>query len=77
MRNDELWNTTHKKHLVDNATDEKAKQLSSNYLPMLLQLRKVYVKTDQEKLKQVDEASDKVSVQCKKYEQVQKLKNSY
>jgi len=77
-RNDDLWNTTLKKHLVDNATDEKSKQLSSNYLPMLLQLRKVYVKSgEEEKLKQVDEASDKVSVQCRKYEQVQKLKNSY
>lgn len=77
-RNDELWNTTLKKHLVDNATDEKSKQLSSNYLPMLLQLQKVYARIEEkEKLKQVDEASDKVSVQCKKYEQVQKLKNSY
>ena len=77
-RNDDLWNSTLKKHLVDNAVDEKSKQLSSNYLPMLLQLRKVYVKTgDEAKLKDVDEASDKVSVQCKKYEQVQQLKNSY
>jgi hypothetical protein len=77
-RNDDLWNSTLKKHLVDNATDEKSKQLSSNYLPMLLQLRKVYVKMDaKEKLKEVDDASDKVSVQCRKYEQVQKLKNSY
>lgn len=77
-RNDDLWNLTLKKHLVDNANDEKSKQLSSNYLPMLLQLRKVYVKMDaKEKLKEVDEASDKVSVQCRKYEQVQKLKNSY
>ncbi|NRA11630.1 MAG: hypothetical protein HRT57_06725, partial [Crocinitomicaceae bacterium] len=77
-RNDDLWNSTLKKHLVNNATDEKSKQLSSNYLPMLLQLRKVYVKMDLKgKLEEVDEASDKVSVQCKKYEQVQKLKNSY
>lgn len=77
-RNDELWNEILKKHLVDNATDEKAKQLSSNYLPMLLQLRKVYAQTEEEvKLKDVDEASDKVGVQCKKYDQVQKLKGSY
>ena len=77
-RNDKLWNSTLKKHLVVNATDEKSKQLSSNYLPMLLQLRKVYVKMDaKEKLKEVDDASDKVSVQCRKYEQVQKLKNLY
>lgn len=77
-RNDDLWNSTLKKYLVENAVDEKSKQLSSNYLPMLLQLRKVYVKTgNKAKLKDVDEASDKVSVQCKKYEQVQQMKNSY
>jgi hypothetical protein len=78
FRNDELWNASLKKHLVNNATDEKSKQLSSNYLPMLLQLRKVYAqKGEEEKLREVDEAMDKVSVQCKKYDQVQKLKKRY
>ena len=77
-RNDELWNSELKKHLIDNALDEKSKQLSSNYLLMLLQLRKVYAKLEEEdKLKQIDEATDKVSVQCHKYEQVQKLKSAY
>lgn len=77
-RNDELWNTSLKKYVVNNATDEKSKQLSANYLPMLLQLRKVYQQQENAvKLKEVDAATDKVSVQCKKYEQVQKLKNSY
>lgn len=77
-RNDELWNENLKKYVVNNATDEKSKQLSANYLPMLLQLRKVYQQQeDAVKLKEIDAATDKVSVQCKKYEQVQKLKNSY
>lgn len=77
-RNDNLWNEKLSKHLIDNATDEKSQQLSSNYLPMLLQLRKVYGQTEeQEKFKDVDAAVDKVSLQCDKYEQVQKLKKSY
>lgn len=77
-RNDALWNSTLKKHLIDNATDDKAKQLSSNYLPMLLQLRKVYgQKGEETKLRDVDKAADKVGLQCKKYEQVQQLKKSY
>lgn len=77
-RNDALWNSTLKKHLVNNATDEKSKQLSANYLPMLLQLRKVYrQKAQNDKLADVDKTIDKVSLQCKKYEQVQKLKSSY
>ncbi len=77
-RNDELWNSGLSKHLILNASDEKGKQLSANYLPMILQLRKVYGQTEEkEKLKDVDDAADKVGLQCKKYEQVQKLKKSY
>lgn len=77
-RNDALWNQTLKKYVVENASDEKSKQLSSNYLPMLLQLRKVYEQQNNtEKLKDVDAATDAVGIQCKKYEQVQKLKSSY
>jgi len=77
-RNNALWNSTLKKHLVNNATDEKSKQLSANYLPMLLQIRKVYRQKEEiSKVKDVDKAIDKVSLQCKKYEQVQKLKSSY
>ena len=48
-RNSELWNTTLSKHLVNEAKDEKAKQLSANYLPMLLQLRKVYGQKGEQK----------------------------
>lgn len=77
-RNDKLWNDVLSKHLVDNATDEKSKQLSANYLPMILQLRKVYgQKGEQKKVDEMDAAADKVSLQCKKYEQVQELKKSY
>lgn len=77
-RNEELWNTGLSKHLIDDAKDEKSKQLSANYLPMLLQLRKVYgQKEENQKVKEIDKAIDKVSLQCKKYDQVQKLKSSY
>ena len=77
-RNDYLWNEVLAKDLVTSATNEKAKQLSANYLPMLLQLRNVYQqKEDVVKLKDVDDASDHVGVQCNKYEQVQKIKGAY
>lgn len=77
-KNDYLWNEELNKGVVNNARSEKAKQLSSNYLPMLLQLRKVYEERGElDKMKEVDEASDKVGVQCKKYDKVQKLKRAY
>ncbi|GAB5418640.1 MAG: hypothetical protein Crog4KO_03970 [Crocinitomicaceae bacterium] len=77
-RNNELWNSNLSKHLIDEAVDEKSKQLSANYLPMLLQLRKVYGQQGEiKKLKEIDDAIDKVSLQCRKYDQVQKLKSSY
>jgi hypothetical protein len=77
-KNEELWNEILTKKLINNATNDKAKQLTSNYLPMLLVLRKVYEqKNETEKVREIDIALDKVSVQCKKYDQVQKLKRSY
>lgn len=77
-RNEELWNKELSKKLVENATNDKGKQLSSNYLPMLLVLRKVYEqKNEKEKLKEIDRSIDKIAAQCNKYEQVQKLKKSY
>jgi hypothetical protein len=76
--NDNLWNKTLSKTLVNNALTEKAKQLSANYLPMLLSLRKIYVQGgNNEKVNEIDSALDKISVQSKKYDQVQKLKKSY
>ncbi|MDG1333191.1 MAG: hypothetical protein P8P74_12730 [Crocinitomicaceae bacterium] len=77
-RNDFLWNNSMEKDVIANPIDEKGRQLSANYLPMLLHLRKVYQVTGEEKkLKEVDEVSDQVGVQCRKYEQVQKVKSSY
>lgn len=77
-KNDYLWNEKFEKTVINQPNSQKAKDLSANYLPMLLQLQKVYDERGEEKKKkEVDEASDKVSVQCKKYEQVQKLKSSY
>lgn len=76
--NDYLWNEKLEKTLVYNSLNEKSKQLSANYLPMLLKLREVYMQQkEMDKVAKIDEAIDKVSVQCKKYEQVQKLKKSY
>jgi hypothetical protein len=78
FRNDYLWNEELTKTLIKKATTDKAKQLSANYLPMLLFLHKTYTESKEaEKLKEVDEAMDKVAVQCKKYDQVKKLKGSY
>lgn len=77
-RNEELWNKELTKRIAENATNEKGKQLSANYLPMLLVLRKVYEqKNEADKLKDIDRSIDKISAQCNKYEQVQKLKKSY
>lgn len=77
-RNDYLWNEELSKTLINKATTDKAKQLSANYLPMLLFLHKTYSESKEaEKVKEIDEAMDKVAVQCKKYDQVKKLKGSY
>ncbi|MFN6014920.1 MAG: tetratricopeptide repeat protein [Flavobacteriales bacterium] len=77
-RNEELWYKDLVKTVSDNATNEKSKQLSANYLPMLLVLRKVYEqKNESEKLNDIDRSIDKIAAQCNKYEQVQKLKKSY
>jgi hypothetical protein len=77
-RNDYLWNESLEKHLIAEPGDEKGKQLSANYLPMLLHLQKVYSATGEtEKLTEVDEVSDQIGVQCGKYEQVQKVKAKY
>jgi hypothetical protein len=77
-KNDYLWNEEFEKTVIDQATNQKAKDLSANYLPMLLQLQKVYEERgDEDKRIEVDEISNKISVQCKKYKQVQQLKSSY
>ena len=77
-RNDDLWRNKLNKELINQANDEKGKQLSSNYLPMLLQLRKVYhEKGDSRNVTLIDADIDKVGVQCRKYDKVQQLKGAY
>lgn len=77
-RNEDLWRNILNKELVNHANDEKGKQLSANYLPMLLQLRKVYQeKGDSTSVKLIDAEIDKVGVQCRKYDKVQQLKGAY
>lgn len=77
-RNEKLWNDELKKKLVDNSIDEKGRGLSSNYLPMLFQMRKVYHQMGKtEKVKEMDAAIDKIGAQTNKYQQVQKMKSAY
>ncbi len=76
-RNEELWNHELSISIIKNGQD-KARSLSSNYLPMLLLLRKEYqTKGQQEQVKKIDEVLDQIAVQCGKYEQVQSIKASY
>lgn len=77
-RNEELWEKTLKKTLTANVISEKGRQLSANYLPMLLHLRQVYEqKGEQDKKKKIDKVIDQIAAQSNKYEQVKKLKQSY
>lgn len=77
-RNKNLWNNVLDKSLIDEATGEKEKRLSANYLPMLLILYKdARFNGTEEEIKDIEEAMDKVSVQCNKYDQVKQLKSSY
>ena len=77
-RNDELWKIELSKSLIADAHDEKAKQLSSNYLPMLFQLRKVYnQRGDVKTVQLLDNEIDQIGVQCRKFDKVQKLKDAY
>jgi hypothetical protein len=77
-RNEILWDKKLKKYPVYNSTNDKMKNLSSNYLPMLLVLYKHYKENgEQDKLESIEGAMTKVSVQCGKYETVKRLKDSY
>jgi hypothetical protein len=77
-RNDELWNSVLEKKATSEVYTEKAKQLSANYLPMLLLLSQVYGDLNETaKKNSVDEEIDRISVQCNKYEQVRQIKSSY
>ncbi|MCH2230489.1 MAG: hypothetical protein MK105_09100 [Crocinitomicaceae bacterium] len=77
-RNDDLWKNVLSMQIVLKAKDEKAKQLSSNYLPMLFQLRRVYnQKGDSKTVQLLDKEIDQVGAQCRKFDKVQKLKGAY
>lgn len=77
-RNAFLWDNGLRKKSILQPSDDKARQLSLNYLPMLIQLRRVYYERgDAAKLAEIDSTIDKIGVQSNKYEQVQKLKVAY
>jgi hypothetical protein len=76
--NDYLWNEQFTKEMIGNPIDEKGKQLSANYLPMLFYLRKVYEQRgEDDKREEVDRVTDQIGMQSNKYEQVQKVKAAY
>ena len=77
-KNEYLWNEVLEKKVANSAQSDKAKSLSSNYLLMLLQLRDVYInQKENQKVKEIDKEIDKISIQSKKYEQVQKIRKKY
>lgn len=77
-RNDYLWNEVLQKKLVNSAVTEKGRQLSANYLPMMIYLSKIYGEVKEvEKQNEVEKAIEKVAVQSNKYEQVRTLKKSF
>ncbi len=77
-KNEYLWNEVLEKKITNSAQTDKAKSLSSNYLLMLLQLRDVYInQKETQKVKEIDKEIDRISIQSKKYEQVQKIKKKY
>ena len=76
--NENLWNSELNKSITKDAKDQKTRQLSSNYLPMLFQMRKVYnEQSEASKVKEIDKYIDNIGVQCKKYDKVQGLKQAY
>ena len=77
-RNDYLWNEELTKKNISAPKDDKGKQLSSNYLPMMLMLQNAYHESGEvEKAEELDAVSDQVGAQCRKYEKVKEVKGSY
>jgi hypothetical protein len=77
-RNDRLWNDILEKKAAGDVYTDKGRQLSSNYLPMLLLLSEVYGELNEStKKKDIDKEIDRISVQCNKYEQVRQIKSAY
>jgi hypothetical protein len=76
-RNELLWNKELQRKSLKEPTLQQTKNLNANYLPMLFQLRGVYLANNQpENLSEIDKWIDSIAVQCNKYEQVQKLKGA-
>ena len=76
-RNDELWNYTLTKTILQNSSNQKAKNLSANYLPMLVMLRKVYEESGETKKRdEIESLINRIALQSKKSDQVQKLKTN-
>ena len=76
-RNEYLWNYEFIKLIITDASNEKERQLTANYLPMLLILRNTYKLTNEtEKLALIEEVLTQVAVQSRKQKQIQKIKSS-
>lgn len=76
-RNELLWNKELQRKSLNQTALQQTKALNANYLPMLFQLRGVYLANNQlEQLSEVDKWIDNIAIQCNKYEQVQKLKGA-
>lgn len=76
--NEVLWNSTLSKHLVNEAKDDKARSLSSNYLPMLFTLRQYYILQNNNKMVvQIDTVINHLAIQSGKKEQAKKLLKAY
>ncbi|MES2799227.1 MAG: hypothetical protein V4638_04365 [Bacteroidota bacterium] len=72
-KNKELWSNELKKYGINDVQTDKGKQLSANYLPMLLQLANSGALLKQD-VKELDKVIDKIAKQSNKTEQVKKLK---
>jgi hypothetical protein len=65
------------KVLIDAVKTEKGRQLTANYLPMLLHLSRVYGELNEPlKKREIDLVIDKIAVVSNKKEQVKKLKTN-
>jgi hypothetical protein len=76
LRNDEIWQKM-SKVLIDAVKTEKGRQLTANYLPMLLHLSRVYGELNEPlKKREIDLLIDKVAGVSNKTEQIKKLRSN-
>lgn len=74
-KNEGLWATYTSAGFIEKATTEKAKQLSSNYLPMLFLLRERYSERGQKKdLERIDKHIDRIGAQSNKLSTVNSMR---